>query len=184
MIKVISVTGYKPFELGIFSDKHPAVGIIKKAIKKELIRLAEEGLEWVLISGQLGVELWAAEVIYEIQGDYPAIKLAILTPFENQEEKWNESNKEFYDMILSQADFVDSISKQPYTSPQQFRNRNKIFLHKSQGMLIVYDVQNEGSPKYLYEEAKKYKEQNQFDIISIDFDQLQMLIEDEKWDTY
>ncbi|QQZ11488.1 DUF1273 domain-containing protein [Heyndrickxia vini] len=183
-MKVISISGYKPFELGIFSSKHPAIEIIKKAIKKELIRLIEEGLEWVLISGQLGVELWAAEVIFELQDVYPTIKLAILTPFENQEGNWNESNKEFYEMILSQADFVDSISKQPYTNPQQFRNRNRIFLHKSQAMLIVYDAQNEGSPKYMYEEAKKYKEQNNFEIISIDFDQLQMLIEDDEWDTY
>ena len=29
-----------------------------------------EGLEWVIISGQLGTELWSAEVVFEIQEEY------------------------------------------------------------------------------------------------------------------
>lgn len=184
MIKVISITGYKPFELGIFSNKDPAINFIKKAIKKELLRLYENGLDWVLISGQLGVELWAAEVVFEIKREHPNLKLAVLTPFLNQNEGWNEGNKEYYEMILSQADFVDSISKQPYLGPQQFRNRNKIFLHKSQGMLIIYDEQNEGSPKYILEEAKRYKVDNNYEIRTIDFYEIQMIIEEEQWDIY
>ncbi|GAA3327349.1 hypothetical protein GCM10020331_066930 [Ectobacillus funiculus] len=47
----------------------------------------EEGLEWVLISGQLGVELWTAEVVFELQMEYPDLKLAVFTPFLEQEEK-------------------------------------------------------------------------------------------------
>ncbi|MGE8204286.1 DUF1273 domain-containing protein [Heyndrickxia sp. NPDC080065] len=183
-MKVLSITGYKPFELGVFSNEHPAVGFIKKAIRKELVSLLENGLEWVLISGQLGVELWAADVVYELRQEYTSLKLAILTPFLQQEEGWKEGNKEYYEMILEQADFVESISKQPYSSPQQFRNKNKIFLHKSQGMLIVYDVQKEGSPKYIFEEAKRYQEQNKYDIRTIDFYDLQMIIEEEQWSTY
>ncbi|MGR5979826.1 SLOG family protein [Bacillus cereus] len=31
-MKVIAVTGYKPFELGIFKNDHPGVGCIKKGI--------------------------------------------------------------------------------------------------------------------------------------------------------
>lgn len=40
-------------------------------IKKKLIDLIEDGLEWVLISGQLGVELWAAEVVIDLKNQYP-----------------------------------------------------------------------------------------------------------------
>ncbi|MTE25225.1 DUF1273 family protein, partial [Microbacterium sp. ZXX196] len=61
-MKVAAISGYKPFEIGLFKKNDPAVEYIKKAIRKELEQLLEEGLEWVLISGQLGTELWAAEV--------------------------------------------------------------------------------------------------------------------------
>lgn len=183
MINVITITGYKPFELGVFSNKHPAIDFIKMAIKKELVSFLDEGLEWVIISGQLGVELWAAEVTLELQNEYPELKLAILTPFLNQEESWNEMNKDYYEMIVSQADFVDSISKQPYSSPQQFRNKNKLFLHKSQGMIIVYDGEKPGSPKYIFDEAKRLVEESKYDMRTIDFYDLQMLIEEAQWNS-
>ena len=88
----------------------PAVAYIKKAIKNQLISLLEEGLEWVIISGQLGTELWAAEVVFELQlEDYPELQLGVITPFLNQEETWKEQNKEWYESILAQADFIDSV---------------------------------------------------------------------------
>ena len=62
-MKVIAVTGYKPFELGIFKNDHPGVECIKKALHRKLITFVEDGLEWVIISYQLGVELWVAEVV-------------------------------------------------------------------------------------------------------------------------
>ncbi|KQL53743.1 hypothetical protein AN964_09670 [Heyndrickxia shackletonii] len=181
MVKVLCITGYKPFELGIFSTNHPAIKYIKMLLKREIIRFLEDELEWVLISGQLGVELWAAEVVFDLQMEYPDLKLAILTPFLNQEEKWNDNNKEMYEMILAQADFVDSISKQPYQNPQAFKNKNKIFLHKTDGLLIVYDEQNIGSPKYLLEEAEKYKSGKSYEIRTIDFNDLQSIMEEEQW---
>ena len=61
-MKVIAVTGYKPFELGIFK-MIIRVECIKKALHRKLTNFVEDGLEWVIISGQLGVELWAAEVV-------------------------------------------------------------------------------------------------------------------------
>ena len=182
MSKVVCLTGYKSFELGIFKQDDKAVYYIKQALKKELIDLLDNDLEWVLISGQLGVELWGAEVVFELQEDYPNLKLAILTPFINQEEKWNDQNKEYYEMIVSQADFVESISKDPYKNPQQFRNRNQLFLQKSQSLLILYDEEKEGSPQYFFQEAKKVQESNpHFEIRTISFDDLQWVVEEEQW---
>ncbi len=80
-MKVVAVTGYKPFELGIFKKDHPGVDCIKKAPHRKLTAFVEDGLEWVIISGQLGVELWVAEVVFEIQVEYPDLKLAVFTPF-------------------------------------------------------------------------------------------------------
>ena len=67
LVKVVTISGYKPFELGIFKQNHPAVKYIKTAIQKELEDMISDGLEWVIISGQLGTELWAAEVVFDLQ---------------------------------------------------------------------------------------------------------------------
>lgn len=84
----------------------------------------------MLISGQLGIELWAAEVVFDLQVEYDELKLGILTPFLEQEEKWNEDNKEYYEYIVSSADFVDSITKRKYDNPNQFRLKNEFLFQK------------------------------------------------------
>jgi uncharacterized phage-like protein YoqJ len=178
-MKNITITGYKPHELGIFKKDHPSVEFIKKAIFKEIVALLEEGLEWVIISGQLGVELWAAEVVFEIQTYFPDLKLAVLTPFLSQEDKWSETNKEWYESVLAQADFVESITHKPYESPKQFTLKNQLLLHKSDAAIIMYDPENEGSPKFFYEAAKRYSETNNYKLIEITFYDLQLVVEEE-----
>ncbi|PWW30304.1 putative phage-like protein YoqJ [Cytobacillus oceanisediminis] len=181
MSKVAVVSGYKPFEVGIFKNDDPAVGYIKTAIKKSLLSLLDDGLEWVIISGQLGTELWAAEVVFDLQLEgYSELKLAVITPFLEQEASWKETNKEWYESILVQADFVDSVSRKPYENPQQFRLKNHFLVNKSDVLLLFYDSEKEGSPKYLYETAQKYEEENEYEIRLITFYDLQLIVEEEQ----
>ncbi len=178
--KVLAISGYKPFELGIFKKDHPSVLFIKAALKKAMIPMVEEGLEWVLISGQLGAELWAAEVVFELQMEYPDLKLAVITPFLNQEATWNETNKEWYASVLAQADFVDSITKKAYEKPWQFRLKNQFFIEKSDRLLLLYDQEKEGSPKYILDMAIQYQKKQDYRIELITFYDLQMIVEEEQ----
>lgn len=182
-LSIYTVTGYKPHEIGIFNDiRHPGVEYIKKALKKNIIQLIEnEALEWILVSGQLGVELWAAEVTIELQEDFPDLKLAIITPFLEQEANWKEEKQEYYQFILAQADFVDSLTKRPYENPSQFRMKNQFFINKSNGLLILYDEDTPGSPKYILEIARKKQEKDEtFHIKSITPYDIQVLVEEEQ----
>ncbi|MDE5051959.1 DUF1273 domain-containing protein [Niallia taxi] len=181
-MKVAAISGYKPFEIGLFKKNDPAVEYIKKAIRKELEQLLEEGLEWVLISGQLGTELWAAEVVYDMQiNGHSELKLGVVTPFLNQEQGWKEENKEWYEEILMQADFVDSVSKKDYEGPNQLRMKNVFLLQKSDVLLMFYDTEKTGSPKYLYDLAAQYKERNNYDIRLIGFYDLQAIVDEEQY---
>jgi uncharacterized phage-like protein YoqJ len=180
VIKVVGITGYKPFELGVFNRKHPGITYIKKAIEKQIIRLIDEGLEWIMISGQLGVEQWAAEVVFELQLDYPELKLAVITPFLDQEENWKEDNKETYEFILSQADYTNSITNKKYESPIQFRLKNKFFIDKCDALLIVYDEENVGSPQYIFKDAKIAFEKSDIELITINSYDLQTIVEEEQ----
>ncbi|MFL6562698.1 MAG: DUF1273 domain-containing protein [Bacillus sp. (in: firmicutes)] len=179
-MKILTISGYKPFELGIFKNDHPSVVFLKAAIKKSLIPMSEEGLEWVLISGQLGVELWAAEVVFELQLEFPELKLAVITPFLEQQASWKDNNKEWYESVLAQADFIDSVTKKGYEKPWQFRLKNQFFIEKSDGLLLLYDQEKDGSPKYLYEMAVQYQKEHSYTIELITFYDLQMIVEEEQ----
>ena len=105
------ITGYKSFELGIFKDKDPKVNIIKKAIKRDLKRFLDEGVDWMIFTGNLGFEFWALEVAKELQKDYP-LKLATLFPFETHGQNWSEANQEKYspNIIVFTALLFSTIS--------------------------------------------------------------------------
>ncbi|MFC5649328.1 SLOG family protein [Paenibacillus solisilvae] len=180
-MKRVLVTGYKATELGIFAMKHPGIDIIKKAIAKQLIRLAGEGLEWVIVSGQWGVEIWAAEVALELKQSYEGLKLAVITPFLEQEEKWSDPKKEIYERILSGADYVNSITNKKYDGPWQFKEKDRFLLQHTDGLILLYDEEQDGSPKYIKELALKHALRVQeYPIITITGGDLQSIADDEQ----
>lgn len=181
MLKRLVITGYKPYELGIFHSNHPGIPYIKKAIKRQLIPLLEEGLEWVLLSGQLGVETWAAEVVMDLQFEYPELKYAVITPFLDQEKNWKEEKQEKYEEILINADFHATITKRPYEGPWQFIEKNKFFIRNSDGLLIVYDDENAGSPQYILTMAQEYAKNHEYQIYVINSYDLQALIDEDMY---
>jgi uncharacterized phage-like protein YoqJ len=182
MIKSLLVTGYKSHELSVFNEKHPGIKFIKKALEKNLLKCLEEGLEWVIVSGQLGVEMWAAEVVLELKKtDFQHLKLAVLTPFLNQEKNWAEQRQEYYQSIIAEADYVNSITKIEYEGPWQFKAKNRFLLDNTDGMLILFDEEKDGSPKFIMEEALKRVETSEYEVFQITSYDLQLIVEEEQF---
>jgi uncharacterized phage-like protein YoqJ len=175
----VLVTGYKALELGIFSMKHPGINIIKKAIKKQLISLMDEGLEWIIVSGQWGVELWAAEATLELKETYEHLRLAVITPFLEQDENWNEEKKNYYRGIVQRADYVNSVTKSKYIGPWQFKEKNKFLLRNTDGMILMYDEEKEGSPKFIREQALVLAQSQAYPIVTITAFDLQSIADEE-----
>ncbi|GAF14065.1 hypothetical protein JCM19045_3353 [Bacillus sp. JCM 19045] len=144
------VTGYKAHELGVFSEKHVGISWIKKTLEKRIRSYVEEGLEWVVTSGQTGVEQWAIDVVISLrESEYPELRLAVLPPFEQQEANWKDETKALYIERLAKADFVQCISKRPYENPNQLKQKNEYLVQKTDAMLVLYDDLMEGSPLFI-----------------------------------
>ncbi|HLR79240.1 MAG TPA: DUF1273 domain-containing protein [Bacillota bacterium] len=165
-MKVLTVTGYKSMELNLFQESDPRIKFIKGAIKKRLIPFLEEGVEWVIVSGQMGVEMWAAEVVLKLQDVYP-IQLGIIPPFRNQDARWPDSLKAKYHHLLQACDFTQPIYEDDYKGPYQFQAKNKWFVSKSDGCLILMDEEFPGSNRFFYREAKRAAEAGDYNIYLI-----------------
>ncbi|EIT86646.1 hypothetical protein A374_03709 [Fictibacillus macauensis ZFHKF-1] len=181
-MKNVLVTGYKAHELGIYNEKHEGIYYIKKALERRLQQLIEEeGLEWVIISGQSGVEMWAGEVTVHLRENYPHVRLAILTPFQDQQSKWKEERQAQYEELLRQADFVESLSHKPYESPGQLRSKNRFLVQKTDGIVALYDEDKPGSPRFYLENAKLRQENDaSYEILYITPYDLEILYEEEQ----
>ncbi|MDW8565022.1 MULTISPECIES: DUF1273 domain-containing protein [Staphylococcus] len=181
MIKTVYVTGYKSFELNIFKDDAPEVTYLKKFIKHKLNQLIEEGLEWVLIQGQMGVELWTAEVVLELKTSHPDLKLGIITPFYGHSERWNEQNQAKYNNIIQKADFVDSVFHAPYEGPYQFKQTDQFMLDHTDQTLLIYDEEQEASPKFFKHMLVDFMEKTNYTCDIVTFDELTEFINDLQW---
>ncbi|MFD1849856.1 SLOG family protein [Oceanobacillus bengalensis] len=170
-MKILHVTGYKPNEMGIFKEDDPRVTIIKAAIQKQLIGFIEEGLEWVIVSGQKGVELWTVEIVLDLKDIYD-INIAIFPPFENQESRWSDPLKEKYQELTFVVDFYKPLYQGDYKGPYQFRAKNMWFVEKSDASLMLMDEEFPGSNKYFYEYAKGVDDYQLFFITPFDLEDI------------
>ncbi|MFB1049350.1 SLOG family protein [Paraliobacillus sp. JSM ZJ581] len=151
-MNVLAVTGYKPHEMNISSVNDQRIRYIKETIKRRLLHLINEGIQWVLVSGQMGVEIWTCEVVIELKRVY-AIKLAIVPPFDGQETRWPESIQQLYQNILMEADFVQLLYESTYKGAYQFKAKNKFMVDKSDACLLMIDEEFPGSNRFFLEEA-------------------------------
>lgn len=172
-MKTLYISGYRSYELGIFQANDLKIAIIKNSLTMMLRQLIEEGLEWILIGGNLGVELWAAQSVLELKEEYPELKLGLVLPYADFGNQWKEQNKILLNQIKSTADYCNMTSKRPYENPTQLRNHTKFMLEHTGGLLVVYDEEFLGKTKYLLEEAKKFSEKKEYEIFQITMDDLQ-----------
>lgn len=172
------VAGYKPYELGIFSANHPGIPVIRYCLRNHLQEMADSGLKWVVISGEPGVELWAAEETLDLKQTYPELKLAVLVPFLGQEERYKDWLKIQYQSVLEKADFTGAISNRPYESPVQLRQKNDFLVAKTDGMLALYDEEKTGSPRYYLAAARKRAKREDYPVTLIDRYDLELASED------
>ncbi|MFC2379161.1 DUF1273 domain-containing protein [Streptococcus gordonii] len=170
MVSVL-VVGYKAFDLGIFGDKDQRLKIIKAAIRRDLIYLLENGMKWLVFTGNLGFEVWVLEVAKELQEEYN-FQLATIFIFENQGENWNEANQEKL-ANFKNVDFI-KYAYPSYENPSQFRTYNQFLLESTDGAYIFYDEENETKLKYLYQMMKENK---QYHIKKLTFDDLNEMAE-------
>ncbi|RKQ33948.1 SLOG family protein [Oceanobacillus halophilus] len=171
-MKILTVTGYKPMEMGIFKENDPRVTFVKAAIEKRIISFIEnEGLEWVIVTGQMGVELWTAEIVLDLKETYD-INIAMFPPFENQESRWPDPLKEKYQELTFVVDFYKPLYEGDYKGPYQFRAKNMWLIEKSDACLLLMDEEFPGSTKYFYDVAKKADGYEIFTITPTDLEDI------------
>lgn len=156
-MRKLVITGYRAHELGIFDSKHPGIQVIKTALTDKLLLYMEQGLEWVLISGQQGVEVWAAEVVVALKKQGYPLKLSITTPFSEFTSRLKPDKQAEFQQLILAADFYQPLTTGIYQGPWQFQERDKFLLRNTDGALVVYEDEQPASAKYFIELIKSYQ---------------------------
>lgn len=167
------ITGYRSYELGVFSGKDAKIKILKFALKRLLKEQLEMGLEWLITGGQLGVEQWSVEVAQELKQEYPDLKIAVMLPFKAFGSQWNEDNQAQLAQIIGQSDFSNSVSSQPYNSPGQLINYQNFMLSHTDSCLLIYDEEFEGKTQYDFKAIKQFQNRSPYPMQQVTMADLQ-----------
>lgn len=169
------LTGYRSYELNAFQDDDPKAAVVKRVLTQRLTSLLEEDDDefWVITGPQLGVEQWGAAVALELKKNFRQLKVAMMLPFADFGQQWNATNRDRLLNLRDRVDFAREVTTKPYESPEQLRLYQRFMLDHTDSMLMVYDPDHPGKPKYDYELAQKYGDQQDYPVDLVDFDELQ-----------
>ncbi len=78
--------------------------------------------------GALGFDTLAAKLLIFYRVEHPDIKLNLILPCRNQNERWNERQTDMYNYILSRADHIEYVSDQYTDGCMKMRNQRLVEL--------------------------------------------------------
>lgn len=173
MAQRLWVTGYRSWELNVYGDQDPKLTIIKYALKNALQVALDDGLEWVITGGELGVEQWVLGVAQPFKADYPALKTALMTPYQDFGHQWNETNQGLLTALQQQVDFTRATSTQPYQNGRQLAAYNRFMAQHTDAALFVYDEEFPGKPQYAFQTAKREADRRDYPITQVTMSDLE-----------
>ena len=130
-------TGHRPEKLRMPEQA------VKAALEHEIRKAIQDGYH-VFISGMArGVDIWAAEIVLALKGEYGELKLICAVPYDGFELRWARDWQERYNHILQHADYV-RILRDSYT-PSVFQYRNMWMVNHSARLIAVYNGEAGGT---------------------------------------
>lgn len=125
---------------------------LKEQLHTIISSLIHEGFTDFCSGGALGFDQLCAQEIIQQKNKFPHIKLRMILPCKNQDERWTDAQKEHYRQTLSLADEIIYLSENYYDGCMQKRNR---YLVDSSTRVLAYLERNCGGTKYTVNYAEK-----------------------------
>lgn len=121
----------------IFEEMNTESTLIKNKLEYEIKRAIAKGYTHFISTMQLGIAMWAAEIVLRIKEFYPEITLEAILPYENQASHWTENQRDRYFHILSECNYVGYASIHYIPSCNDLAN--KYIVDKSSLLIAIYD---------------------------------------------
>lgn len=128
------------------------LNIIKNKLKKEVIKLIDQGVCYFGAGGALGFDTIAAQTVLELKNDYPNIKLILVLPCKNQTYHWQEKDKKVFEDIKKRCDKYVYTSEEYNSQCMKKRNRHLV---DNSSYCICYLTRDIGGTAYTVHYAQK-----------------------------
>lgn len=168
------IAGYQNGDLSIFSEQDSRIKIIKKAIRRRLIQLLDNGVDWFVFMGNLGFEYWVLEEVLRLKEEGYDCQLATIFCFSNHGQNWNEGNQVKLHRF-KQVNFVKYCYDR-YQDKKQLKDYQDFLLSNTQGIFLFYEPDYPTKLSRLYQAAKELTD---YAIVRLTYDELNDLIQED-----
>lgn len=171
----IWITGFRSYELGVMGTKDPKLMVIKYALRKILENAIQDGADWLITGGQLGIEQWAIEVALELRDEaYPEFQIALMTPFSKFGSQWNEANAEKLTQLKSSVNFTSAVSQGNFAGRNQMVTyQNFMLTHTDEAVIFFDEEATESKARYDDVAIHDFAENHDYPVRRVDLDRLQ-----------
>ena len=136
-LKRVGFSGHRPEKLGI-GEKESKIKL-RVAIQKAI----NDGYTTFISGMARGIDMWAAEIVIEEREKNNSIKLICASPFEGFEKSWGFDEKQRYNKILKNADYIKYVCS--HYSLQCFQIRNVWMVEHSARVIAAYNGESGGT---------------------------------------
>lgn len=126
---------------------------LKEELNEQITKLAEAGVTDFFSGMAEGTDTYCAQIVLDLRRKNPALNLHCVLPCEGQADRWSDSARERYHMIVAQADFVDYVSRKYYDGCMLARNRRLV--DQAGILLAVYNGERRGGTAATVRYARK-----------------------------
>lgn len=137
-------TGHRPPSLPWgYHEEDPRCVNLKHRLKGEILcAIHDHDIHYFLSGMAQGVDLWAAEIVLELQREY-SISLECVLPCCDQAAHWPYESRRRYRSILQRCNQVTLL--QPHYTPDCFQRRNRYLVDHSSVVLAVWNGSASGT---------------------------------------
>ena len=173
-MKRLWITGYRSYELGVFSKHDPKFKVLEYVLKEQLTQFINRGYSWLITGAQLGIEQWSVFAASQLKKQFPnTFQIAVMLPFYHLDQHWNSHNQLQMHRTIQLADFSRAVSDKSYQSPVQLFNYQDFMLAHTDAALLIYDPDYPGKTKYDYHQIKRYAQYHHYPVTLLTMDDLQ-----------
>lgn len=139
----VAFSGYRPEKLPFFGEDDPLLTGLLNRIREQVIKLIKDGAENFITGMALGCDTYCAEIVLELQKEYPNITLTAAVPCANQAEFWTKASKAHYYELLEKCNEKVILADHYFKGCMQKRNRYMV--DNCDVLIAIYDGKTGGT---------------------------------------
>ena len=130
-------TGHRPEKL------HGKEAFVVVELRKEIIAAIADGYTTFITGCSRGVDLWAADIVLELQRSNKELHLVCAIPFPDFDDRWPVDWKKHIQLVKKKADYIQTLD-QSY-NPGVYQKRNEYMCDHASRIIAVCDGNPSGT---------------------------------------